>query len=371
MVLTVVAGCSKVLGISDPTPAKGDGGTHDGKLIDGTMIDSGPPCIAAPSFGNETSYGLGAPGATLAVGDLDRDGKLDVAIGLGTKVVILHGDGMGHFGAPQDLDTAADGVLIDDFSLLGDGNDLVLWKIGGNLLVERRQDNTTNGQFLAEQPVSGFSNIATVMEGQFDGQFIPDLVVKDGTQRRVITSNAGTEGTFSSGPTIGTDGDVVAVANIDGAGEDDIAIVTSTGDLQVAYATGGGNFAAPVTIASGVVGRGVAFAKIDGDALLDLVLTSPNGGRVFLQSAGGTFTEQTGLVANAGGPALQVLDIDNNGLPDLVVAGGIIQQCAGGMFSPIVTKFSVAPPVVFADLDNNGKPDLLRLEGTQLKVRIQ
>lgn len=371
----LLAGCSKVLGISDPTPVKGDGGTRDGRsdaMLDAPMIDSGPPCINAPIFGPEMSFDLGGTGVTIAVGDLDHDMKQDVAVALGDHVVILHGDGMGGLANPQTIDTAADGVLIDDFDFDG-RNDLILWKIGGSLLVERRQDITGGaGMFLAEQPATGtYANIQTVKSGFLDANFIPDIIVKDDTQRIVLTSNLGTLGTFSAGPNLGTNEDVLAVFQIDTQHNDDVALLTPAGEVEQVLQNSNSTYMPPQTIATGVLGRGAAFGQIDGDALPDLVLTSASGGRIFTQAAGGTFTEKSGFVGGAGGPTLQILDIDNNGLDDLIVSGGIIQQCSGGMFSPIVTAFDVTPPVLFADLNRNNKPDIIRVEGTQLKVRIQ
>src|SRR5262252_7187082 len=105
----LAVGCSKVLGISDPTPTKGDAGKQVDAMLDAPMIDSGPPCINAPNFGPEMTYDLGGTGVTIAVGDLDHDNKKDVAIALGDHVLILHGDGMGGLANPQTIDTAADG----------------------------------------------------------------------------------------------------------------------------------------------------------------------------------------------------------------------------------------------------------------------
>jgi len=240
------------------------------------------------------------------------------------------------------------------------------------LLVERRQDLTAPGTFLAEQPATGtYTNIQTVQSGFLDANFVPDIIVKDDTQRMVLTSNLGTLGTFSAGPNLGTNEDVLGVFQIDNQHNDDVALVTPAGDVEQVLQNSNSTYMAPQAIATGALGRGAAFGHIDGDALPDLVLTSSSGGRVFVQQAGGTFTEKPGFIAGAGGPRLQVLDVDNNGLDDLVVAGGIIQQCSGGMFSPIVTTFDLTPPILFADLNRNNKPDIIRVVGTQLKVRIQ
>lgn len=369
--LLLSGGCSKLLGIADPV-ASGDGGA-DAQLDDGgNVIDGPPPCIAAPIFAAPDSYPLSGTPNLMATGDFDGDTKQDVAIALGTKVLILHGDGTGKLGRPQDLLVAADGVLGDDFSVDG-FDDLVLWTVGGTSVVELRQDAANRGTFLAAQPLPGpFTGLAQVKEGFLGGNFVASVITQDQAELRVYTGSLGTPGTFVAGPKIGVAGDqVLEVKDLVGSSNDDIALVTPAGGVEVAP-QGSGSFGTPVPIATGASGLGAGFGQLDGDPALDLIVATPSGGVVYRQTAGTvpSFARVPGVVAGVTGPTLQVVDVDNDGHDDLVVAAGIVQQCMPGMFSVLV-PIPTTKATLLRDLNKNGKPDLLRIVGSTLEVRVQ
>jgi FG-GAP-like repeat len=373
--LLLVPGCSTVLGISDPV-ATGDGGAGDGGdgSGDGGAIDAPPPCIAPPAFAAPDSYTLpGTPGS-LAVGNFTADNLRDVAIAVGTDVVILPGDGQGKLGTAIALGTAADSVLGDDFDANAT-DDLILWTVGGASVVARRQDAAARGTFLAAQPLPGpFTGVRRVVRGFLDGAFVPDLITQDDAERRVYTSLLGTPGTFRKEGAVGAAGDqVLAVANLIGTDNDDVALVTAAGGVAIASQISGG-FAAPVQIASGATGLGAGFGQLDDDGAgaLDLIVATPAGGAVYRRTsdAAPTFARVPGTVAGVTGQVLQIADVDGNGRADIVVAAGIVQQCAAGEFSAPVALPTTAA-TVFRDLDRNGKPEMLRITGNVLEVRVQ
>ncbi|MBS1123403.1 MAG: Repeat domain in Vibrio, Colwellia, Bradyrhizobium and Shewanella [Deltaproteobacteria bacterium] len=377
-------GCAKLLGISDPIA--GDGGKVDGDgnllhdaadpdaMID-SSIDAPPPCTTSNAFGTELSFDVGAVATGFAVGKLDALATLDVAIAVGTQVVILHGDGAGNFGTPTIIDTAATGVVIGDFDPTDGRKDLVLWS--GDQVVARRQTPSPGaaGTFLAAQPLSGpFTNVTNVLVEQFSGPSAVDLLIQDDVDRRVYTQ-LNTAGTFSrENLTIGAVGDdLLLVQQINNALDADVALVDQAGNVKLSLNTSGG--LQPVTtIATGATGHAAAFGKFDGDALLDLVIATSAGGVVFAQNPGapGTFTQVPGTIPGIIGNTLFVSDINQDGTDDVVVPGSVVLQCPGtpGVFSQVESVNATAP-VLLVDLDGNGKPDLLRLEGTALKVRMQ
>src|SRR6266496_624870 len=63
------------------------------------------------SFGPKTDFGTGARSRSVAVGDFNGDGKLDLAVAAGT-VSILLGTGTGSFGAKTDLGTGGGSVVV-------------------------------------------------------------------------------------------------------------------------------------------------------------------------------------------------------------------------------------------------------------------
>jgi hypothetical protein len=371
-------GCSKLLGISDPVAGDGGGvgsdvGGGDPDAMIDSSIDAPPPCATPNMFGTEMSFDVGAVATGFAVGKLDAGAALDVAIAVGTQVVILHGDGAGNFANPTIVDTPAIGVAVNDFDILGTGNDLLLW--GGNTVVARRQDTANRGTFLAEQPLTGpFSNVTNVLVDDFDPVGTADLVIQDDVDRRVY-SNLNSPGTFvRENVTIGAVGDDLLLSTqINGSGRIDVALVDQAGNVKVSLGSSSG--LQPVTTIAGVAtGHAAAFGKFDGDALPDLVIATAAGGVVYTQNPGapGTFTMVPGTIPGIIGDTLFVTDINKDGTDDVVVPGSVVLQCPGppGVFTQVESVNATAP-VLLVDINGNGKPDLLRLEGTALKVRLQ
>lgn len=389
--LVLLGGCSTLLGITDPSAAT-DGGVDDaivdgddasGPLVDGgvpgggpdasvdaSTIDAPPPCIAPPAFSTPEEYALtGTPGA-LAVGDFNGDGRRDVAVALTSHVVIFHGNAQGGLGNPQDLATAANGLLVGDFD--NDAReDLVLWTVGGDRVVARLQDPNQPGGFAEERPLAGpFHGVRRVLTGFLDGAFVPDVLTQDDNERQVYTARPGTK-SFAKEDLIGQTGDQIAqIANVSSDG-DSIVLVTASGDVQVVSRMGA-HFTAPVTVASGATGVAAAFGQLDGDTARDLIVATPAGGVVYRQTGEGTlrFERVAGMVAGATGPTVKVVDVDANDSEDIVVADGLIQRCAGGGFSALV-PLATSATTVLRDLDRNDKPELLRIVGQTLEVYRQ
>jgi hypothetical protein len=376
-VVVVLAGCDKLLGIDDPQSATdgspGDDATGDG----GGNGDAPPACAIAPSFGAEVSIDLGGTGSMLAFGDLNNDGKLDVAVAIGTAVVILHGDGVGGLGTKQTVATAATGVAIADFDISLDGDDLVMWTVGGTTVVERNQ--ISGGNFDVEQPLTGpFTNVTRVKTGTIDVLSVPDLVVEDNTARRVFTDDQITPGTFTrEATTVGGAGDdLITLEDINNDKAD--ATMVGGGVVKIALSdpNNAGLFLTPITVGSGVTGNAVAYGNFDGDAAPDLIVATNGGGVVFLQSEAsrGTFTQKPGKIAGVTGTELQVIDVNNDGRPDVLTPTHLVLQCpapaAFGTFGDIIAIVAT-PPAALVDLNNDNKPDLVRIEGTSLKVRLQ
>ena len=372
------AGCQQILGIHDSVATGADAPDKpitDGPAPDGPQDGPGPGvCAVLPTFGSETNYDLGGTGQLLAVGDLDHDGRPDVAVTTGT-IVIYHGAAGGTLTRKQDVPTAALGVIVVDLDRDG-YQDLVAWS--GSSVVVRRQDLANPGGFLGEQPLSiALGTIAGVKSGRFDGDSFPDLIVTGQNGKQIYFNHAATPGTFDAGPGVGTG--AFAVLDLDGDTHDDLASIQGDA-VQIALQdpANPGMFLAPTNVGSGVMGEGAGFGKFNGDGLLDLMIGSGTGGgaALYLQSSAnpGTFVQQPGLINGIPGMYMQIVDIDGDGRDDVVTQSQAVMQCAApapaGTFSAVVQLGFGFPPVL-ADLSNDGRADLLRLGGQFLKVRLQ
>jgi hypothetical protein len=120
----------------------------------------------------------------------------------------------------------------------------------------------------------------------------------------------------------------LAIADVDGDGDDDLFFCNQLGSNALYRNDGGRRFTdvtarAGVGLAQGLVKVAAAFADVDGDGDPDLYVTTTRGGNVFFRNRGdGTFEEATAasglaLVAHSQQPTF--FDADRDGDPDLLV----------------------------------------------------
>jgi hypothetical protein len=376
VVLALISGgCSKLLGISDPIADGADARRGDGAGDPDSSPDDLGPCTPGPGFAAPVAYPLSGTPGLMTTGDFDGDTFQDVAVALGTKILILHGDGSGKLGRTQEIGFAADGLIGGDFD--GDGlDDLILWKVGGQSVILRRQDPQHLGAFLEAQPLpASFMHVQQVKAGLLDdGNHVPDLIIQDDVELRVYTADLLFPGTFDKEDLIGMTGDrVIQLADFNNEGKDDIAFLTTDGKVEIAPQVMGTKFGPPAAIATAASSVAAGFGHFGSAATFDLIVATPAGGTMFHQTALGaltTFASQDGAIAGVTGALLEVVDVDGDSRDDIIVGPGIIRQASAGTFAPLAAC-PMKSSTLFRDLDKNGKPDLLRIVGSTLEVRVQ
>jgi len=265
----------------------------------------------------------GSKALSVAIGDFNRDGRLDLAVANQCQdascqngaVGVLLGTGNGRFRAPQVYPSGAyhtNSVAVGDFN--GDGNpDLAL--------ASECQDTSCQH--------GGVS----ILLGNVDGTF-------------------GAAQAYSSA---GDQADSVAIVDLNGDGIADLVVSNlcqiadcSTGAVSSLLGTGNGKFRhAHAYPSGGQYAYSVVAGDFDGDGNQDVVVTSNDGTGVLLGNGDGTFQNATSYLP--GGLFAFSADFNGDHQPDVAIAGSspttatVLLNVAAGYRQATTTTLSSSP----------------------------
>lgn len=339
------------------------------------------------AVGPPVDYPVGSRPISIAAGDLDSDGDVDLVVSntYSDSVSVLFNEGNGAFASAVDYPVGSnpETVKLGDFDNDGDldvatanlysNNVSVLWNAG-------------NGAFGApiNYPVglAGETSPQSVAVGDFDEDGSLDLVATEISfetseyNSLVVFLNQG-DGTFAPPVpyAIGITGPhAVATADVDNDGDLDIVVTNRDAGTIFVYAnSGNGTFAAPVSYSAGSAPEMAIAADVDRDGNLDLVTPNSFGTVSWLRNIGdGTFALPQTTAVQGHPAALAVGDINRDGDLDVVVASfnaydpenmpvEVLSNDGSGVFTFLGTFGVVgqgARSVVVADLDGNGSLDI-------------
>ncbi|MFO0860545.1 MAG: FG-GAP-like repeat-containing protein [Phycisphaerales bacterium] len=356
----------------------------------GDLDGDGKPDLAVANFsdntvsilrntGNSTFVDMvtkatGTNPQSVAIGDFDRDGRADIVVtNYGNSTVsVLRNTGNGTFADKVDYPTGSQPYVAAVGDLDGDHNpDLAVanyrdWTVSVLL-------NTGNGTFSAAENYFCGAQPQCLAIGDLDGDGKPDLAVGNDYGLWGPMWNNGS-GTFTKGNGLSCGFNLysVAIGDLDGDGKPDIAFADQTGGTRVVRNNGNRNFAAVVFFGSGSQPTSVAMGDLDGDGRPELAVanygsntisvlqnTSPGGGIV-------AFAAPVNYDAGLGAYSVAIGDLDGDGKPDLAAANqgsstvSVLRNTGDCRYEARVDfATGSGPRVSVGDLDGDGKPDLV------------
>ncbi len=353
------------------------------------------------TFAAGATYGLGALPAAVAAGDFDGDGNLDLAVVIGNPnvvfnpgfVTVLLGKADGTFVAQANYNVGIVPVSIAAGDFNGDGKlDLAVGSnISGfsldahsevSMLMNNGSGGFVSGSSFTVGQLGTIPILITPADFNNDGKL--DLAVAiDGTSNVLICQGNG-DGTFTplSAPAVGTNPLWVSAADFNGDGKIDLVTANDAdGTIAVLLGNGDETFASPVVYAVGKGPAGLAIADLNGDGRSDVIVANNADSTVQVLAGRGDGTLRAGTYPVAANPSsIATGDFNSDGIPDLAIIsassvpgqnGGTLTILTGdgrggfrslaplGVCPAYTFGSMIAGPIVSADLNGDGKADLV------------
>ncbi|MBL8829124.1 MAG: VCBS repeat-containing protein, partial [Planctomycetaceae bacterium] len=360
------------------------------------------PGASTASFAAKQDVSTQADPISIATGDLNGDGRLDLIVGNDASAnvsVFLNTTTPGGttftFAPAIEFNAASQprALTVADVNLDGKA-DVIFTAQSANVvgvLLNTTQAGATTASLATAQTFATPASPVGVASADLNGDGLRDLVV--------VSSGADSASVFLNNTTVnsstvqwqtrrdfatGAVPSALALADLNGDGRADIVVTNAVGDnvsvLVNETATGNATaaFAAAANFASGNTPRAVALADLNGDGTLDLLVAHQDDQTVTAlinrtTRGAGTISLSAAVNTTVGTQpyAIAVGDLNGDGKPDVVSGNAlsdnisaIINQALWDSTAPTlqtssVTAATTAQGLASGDLNGDGKPDLI------------
>ena len=345
-------------GVSPESVALGDF-NNDGKLDLATTTYSGNNVLVAlgngsGGFSTTALFAVASRPSSISVGDFNNDGSLDLVTGNAVisspgSLSFLFGNGTGSFGTAATitgLGNYPDSVKVADFN--GDGKlDLATanyFNSNVSILFNTGNAPSGNATFSTPTQIAVGGNPTAMRLGDFNGDGKLDLVTANVSSNNVsvLLGNGSGFNPAINSLTGTTNPRYISVADFNSDSKLDLAIVNAANNnVSILLGNGNGTFATANDFVVGSPSYSVSVGDFNSDGKPDVATSGLSGVSVLLGNGDGTLGTATNLPGNGLTQSVSVGDFNGDSQPDLVTT-------SYGGFGPEKSSISV--------FLNNGNP---------------
>ena len=255
-----------------------------------------------PTFQTQGTFSTGSSPRSVALGDVNGDGKLDIVTANNNSdtASVLLGNGNGIFQTQVPFSTGSNSnpraVTLGDVD--GDGNLDIITANNGDASASVLLGNG-NGTFQGQQTFAVGSNPRAVTLGDVNGDGNLDIITGNFADNNASVLLGNGNGTFQNQTTFATNRPYsVTLGDVNGDGRLDITTASYSFDnASVLLGNGNGTFQTQATFAVGDGPIAVALGDVNGDGRLDITTANFNSGNASVLLNSIPFTGQTATVA--------------------------------------------------------------------------
>jgi autotransporter-associated beta strand protein len=340
------------------------------------LLNTTAPGDATPTYAPEVTFAVGASPISLAIGDLNGDGRPDLAItnfNSSAVSVLLNTTGTKattpSYAPRATFATGTDTRAVAIGDLNGDGKpDLAVANYSSNnlsVLLSTTATNATSPSYAAQVTVYGGGSPTSVAICDLNADGKADLVVanRNSNTMTVLLSTNATTPAYAAPATFatGTNPNSISIGDLNADGRPDIAVNNAnSASVSVYLNTMGANatkasYANPVVFSTGQFPQAISIGDLNGDGRLDLAFATAGDSvaNVLLSTTatGATAPSYASPATFAAGSVLRSVigDFNGDGRTDLAIASpfsdavSLLLGNQTGSFTGAVATIGVAP----------------------------
>jgi hypothetical protein len=324
---------------------------------------------ASTLLGTVTNYNAGTQPSSIAIGDLNGDGRQDLAItnNLSGTIGVFNNTGTGF--APQiSSATGTNARILALGDLNNDGKTDLASVNQGNNTISVWINNGSNFAAKVDYSTGAGSTPYGIAMGDINNDGWLDIAVANqGNNTISVFTNTGNGfSTKVDYPTSGTAALAVAIGDINNDGKLDLAVTNyNSANVSILTNTGSG-FGTASLVSAGSNPHGIAIGDINNDGRSDLVITNYGENTISVYTnTGSSLSTRINYATGSGPVRVAIGDLNGDGRPDLCAANytgntiSIFTNTGSSFGSKIDFATGNGPEgVALGDLNGDGKLDI-------------